>query len=144
MKIKYLCDSLHNSASRKSTALKLSLRAAALAIAMLACFGLASSTSAQEAITGQWIIEPNRGKGTVHLTIQRSSDGHSHWNSSNTVKLDSFRGLNQTQMAGGGSTAQFQIVRDAGTFNCEGWFKDGRGSGHFTFVADRSFASEMQ
>src|SRR5215210_7237182 len=140
MKIKYLCAS----ASRKSTALKLSLRAAALGVVMLACFARVSSTSAQEAITGQWIIEPNRGKDSVHLTIQRNSNGHSNWNSSNNVKMDSFRGLSQTQSAAGGSTVQFQIVRDAGVFNCEGWFKDGRGSGHFTFAANPAYSAELK
>ncbi|HVG17659.1 MAG TPA: hypothetical protein VNI02_01300 [Blastocatellia bacterium] len=123
-------------------------RAVVVALASLLCYGSISSTSAQEAITGQWIIEPDRGKerraDSVHLTIQRSQNGRGNFNSTDNVKLENFRGLTQTQMAGSGSAVQFQIVRDAGVLNCEGWFKDGRGSGHFTFAPDGGFASEMQ
>ena len=43
-----------------------------------------------------------------------------------------------------GSHVQFQLIRDAGTFNCEGWFKDGKGSGHFVFSASPAFAAELQ
>jgi len=38
---------------------------------------------------------------------------------------------------------QFQLKRDAGAFNFEGWFKDGNGSGHFIFAPDRSFAAQL-
>ncbi|HYP26770.1 MAG TPA: hypothetical protein VE262_08635 [Blastocatellia bacterium] len=124
------------------------MRAVVVALVSALCYGSLSSTSAQEAITGQWIIEPDRGKerrpDSVHLTIQRSRNGRGNFNSSDSVRLEHFRGLTQAQMAGSGAAAQFQIVRDAGVLNCEGWFKDGRGSGHFTFAPDRGFASEMQ
>ena len=36
-------------------------------------------------------------------------------------------------MSASGNVVQFQLKRDAGTFNFEGWFKAGNGSGHFTF-----------
>lgn len=124
------------------------MRAAVVALVTMLCYGSISSTSAQDAITGQWVIEFDRGKerGTdsVHLTIQRSRNGRGSFNSTNSAKVEEFRGLTQAQIAGSGATVQFQIVRDAGVFNCEGWFKDGRGSGHFTFAPDRSFAAEMQ
>ena len=42
-----------------------------------------------------------------------------------------------------GTNVQFQLKRDAGTFNFEGWFKGGNGSGHFTFSPSSSFASEL-
>src|SRR4030095_844124 len=38
---------------------------------------------------------------------------------------------------------RFDIRREAGTFACEGWFRQGSGSGHFTFVPDQGFASEL-
>src|SRR5207245_9767983 len=43
-----------------------------------------------------------------------------------------------------GAHVQFQLRRDAGTFNCEGWFKDGNGSGHFTFAPNAAFAAELK
>jgi uncharacterized protein (UPF0335 family) len=38
---------------------------------------------------------------------------------------------------------RFQLKRDAGTFNFEGWFKEGNGSGHFTFAPSSSFAADL-
>jgi hypothetical protein len=35
------------------------------------------------------------------------------------------------------------LKRDAGTFSFEGWFKEGIGSGHFTFSPSSSFANEL-
>ena len=54
------------------------------------------------------------------------------------------RGLSIAQATGSGAAVNFQIVRDAGTLNCEGWFKNGSGSGHFTFTPNQSFANEMR
>src|SRR5207247_10614641 len=43
-----------------------------------------------------------------------------------------------------GSAVQFQIRRDAGAFNCEGWFREGKGSGHFVFAGSQSYVSELR
>src|SRR5260370_42176879 len=65
--------------------------------------------------------------------------------SSHGFQVDPSRlsGLTREQAMSGGTHVQFQLKRDAGTFNFEGWFKDGNGSGHFTFTPDRSFAAEL-
>jgi hypothetical protein len=39
---------------------------------------------------------------------------------------------------------RFDIVRDAGTFACEGYFRDGRGSGTFVFQPNPEFRARMQ
>jgi len=52
-------------------------------------------------------------------------------------------GLSREQAMSGGAHVQFQLKRDAGAFNFEGWFKDGNGSGHFIFAPDRSFAAQL-
>src|SRR5260370_41064681 len=54
-----------------------------------------------------------------------------------------FSGLSREQAMSGGTHVQFQLKRDAGTFNFEGWFKEGNGSGHFTFTPDHGFASQL-
>src|SRR4029077_1953692 len=64
--------------------------------------------------------------------------------SSSDIRPDALRGLNIAQAAGSSSAVNFQIVRDAGTLNCEGWFKNGNGSGHFTFTPNQNFANEMR
>jgi hypothetical protein len=43
-----------------------------------------------------------------------------------------------------GVMVRFQMVRDAGTLACEGYFKRGNGAGTFTFSQDPNFISEMR
>ena len=103
-------------------------------------------TSAQDSYTGQWIIEPARtaGRYQVTFTYQSTRSGRGHSMSGFTIEPERFQGLTQTQIMSAGSRVQFQLVRDAGTLNCEGWFKDGKGSGHFVFAASPTFAGELQ
>src|SRR5918912_388793 len=70
-------------------------------------------------------------------------DGYS--NTSRSVPASDLQGLTRAQaMSATGTQVSFRIVRDAGTLNCEGWFREGNGSGHFTFAPSASFASELQ
>lgn len=107
-------------------------------------------TQAQDSYTGQWIIEPARGTSSLQLTLtysQEKSGGKWGRGSSITsfgIASDQLRGLTQSQMMTSGSNVQFQLVRDAGTFNCEGWFKQGKGSGHFVFASNAAFVSELR
>ncbi|HVG21122.1 MAG TPA: hypothetical protein VNI02_18895, partial [Blastocatellia bacterium] len=113
---------------RPSKAFKYGVRMSLVAIALLLCYDSMSSLAAQEPITGEWIINTKPGTDYIHLTIQRG--GGRHVNTSTVdVRQENIKGLSQALAAGPGSPVRFQIVRDAGTFNCEGWFKDGRGSG---------------
>jgi hypothetical protein len=52
-------------------------------------------------------------------------------------------GLSATEMGGPGVTVHFKIVRSAGTLTCEGWFDDGKGSGHFTYQPNPDFVAEL-
>ena len=147
-------------ARRAAVGWKHALRATCMALALLACyFGMRSTAAhetarpevaaaAQEAMTGEWIIESKAGSDSLYLTVQRGGNGngrHFHSTSSFDIKQDSLKGLNQaTMQSNTGSPVQFQIVRDAGTFNCEGWFKNGNGSGHFSFAASQAFAGQME
>jgi hypothetical protein len=127
-----------------SLAFKCGVRISLIVTALFVGYNTAATTAAQEAITGEWIINAKPGTDSVHLTIQRNEGRHMNMNSTDNIRPESIRGLSQAMMAGSGSPVQFQIVRDAGTFDCEGWFKAGRGSGHFTFTPSQSFVSEMQ
>ena len=103
-------------------------------------------TSAQDSYTGQWIIEPARANGRyqVTLTYQSPKTGRGHSMSGFTLEPERLQGLSQTQIMSAGTRVQFQLVRDAGTLNCEGWFKGGNGSGHFVFAASPTFSGELQ
>lgn len=106
----------------------------------------AAPAGADDAYTGQWIIEPSRQAGWLHLTLTYSNEKRGRGQSITSFKLapDGLRGLSQAQMMSAGTNVQFQLVRDAGTFNCEGWFKEGRGSGHFVFAANPAFTAELR
>ena len=107
-----------------------------------------SSTQArtEDSYTGQWVIEPARDTSLLNLTLMYSSEkrGRGQNITSFSTSPEQLRGLTAAQMTSAGANVQFQIVRDAGTFNCEGWFKSGRGSGHYVFAANPAFVAEMR
>src|SRR4029450_13526680 len=80
----------------------------------------------------------------VYFSVHRRSERGGNFSSSSDIRADSIKGLSAAQAAGNGAAVSFQVVRDAGTLNCEGWFKQGQGSGTFTFVPNQSFAAEMR
>ncbi len=123
---------------------KYTLRAALAVLASLLCFASVSRISAQDSITGEWIIEMKPGTDFIYLSIHRRSDRGGNYSSSSDIRADSIKGLSAAQVSGSGSAVSFQIVREAGTLNCEGWFKEGKGSGSFTFSPNQRFAAEMK
>ena len=106
----------------------------------------ASQTRAQDSRSGQWIIDTTRGTNQYQLTLNYSSVRRGFGNNITSFSLspDRLQGLTGAQIMSAGSQVQFQLIRDAGTFNCEGWFKAGKGSGHFVFSASPGFAAELQ
>ena len=91
-----------------------------------------------EARTGQNGASPDR----VQLKFLSSSGVQS-----TTVSFNPsvFRGLPTEQIMSATQTmVRFDIVRDAGTFACEGYFRDGRGSGTFVFQPNPEFRARMQ
>jgi hypothetical protein len=106
----------------------------------------APQTRAEEPYTGQWIVEPARQANALHLTLNYSSEKRGRGNNITSfhVSPEQLRGLTPAQMMSAGTNVQFQLVRDAGTFNCEGYFKSGSGSGHFTFAANPAFVAELR
>src|SRR5262244_1705948 len=81
--------------------------------------------------------------GFVQLTLQ-STGPDWNINSSTSVPLSQLRGLTAAEMRADGGMARFEITRDAGTLQCEGWFKNGRGAGTFVFKPNRNYLSEMR
>src|SRR6266446_7475879 len=115
---------------------------------MWACYPVAdaSYSNPQESGTGQWLIEFRTGEAKVHIEMryERKSEKGTHSSSHGfTLDQSQLSGLTREQAMSGGTHVQFQLRRNAGTFNFEGWFKEGNGSGHFTFTPDHSFASEL-
>src|SRR5437870_9924333 len=128
----------------KSGPSKYTLRAAVAVLISLFCYASISSISAQTSITGEWVLEMKPGTDFVYFSIHHRSDNGGTHSSSSDIRADSLKGLSSAQASGSGSAVSFQVVRDAGTLNCEGWFKEGKGSGSFTFVPNQSFATQMR
>src|SRR2546425_7600708 len=116
------------------------------AVLLLASFLAASVLSAQHTVPsgGQWLIEPGEHPGIVRLTIRYGERRYSdNWNSQDDVPLSQLVGLSAAEMGGSGVTVHFKIVRSAGSLTCEGWFDDGKGSGHFTYQPNPDFVAEL-
>jgi len=96
-------------------------------------------------ITGQWIIDGIGVPDQVQLTLHRSIGKSGSSTNSSSFPVKGFLGLSHTQMdSPEGVMVRFQMVRDAGTLACEGYFKQGNGAGTFTFSQDSGFVSEMR
>ncbi len=128
----------------------------------LACFVVITIGSyvivAQSAISGTWTAndhnwnrkhkdKPTKQKDRVHLNfryeISKNGDSHSS-NHGSTFSFDEITGLTKDQTEGANSEVRFRIVREAGTIECEGVFRNGKGIGEFRFTPNTSFASSMK
>ena len=106
-----------------------------------------AASAATSPFTGQWYVEPSSKSGEIHVTLRYER----HWDGGNSNSMQSFDttadkavGLTQATMEANGTHAQFKLVRDAGTFVCDGWFAGGKGSGSYNFEADPKFAAELE
>src|SRR5882762_6112736 len=116
------------------------------AVLLLAGVLAAPVLSAQRTVPsgGQWLIEPGERSGFVRLTIRYGERRyHDSWNSQDDVPVSQLAGLPAADLGGSGATVHFKIVRSAGTLDCEGWFDDGKGSGHFTYQPSPDFVAEL-
>ena len=122
------------------------------ALALCALFAGCVASAQEQRFEGQWLVEYRTDEGKTSLTLRydesrRGEDGSRHEHHSNTtrnVAPESLQGLTREQaFSSAGTNVRFDLRRDAGTFACEGWFRQGNGSGHFTFVPDPGFAAEL-
>jgi len=120
---------------------------AAVVLVALACYSEVSYSNPQESTVNQWLIEFKTSEAKLQLSMRYQRQGDRGFSYSDTdfgVTLDQLPGLTREQVLSvSGTNVHFQLKRDAGTFNFEGWFKEGNGSGHFTFSPNSSFASEL-
>ena len=115
-------------------------------IVMLLCMATLSFTTStsQEPLTGQWTAEWKSEANEVEMMLNRRSGKFGNNMSSVILTPDKLQGLTRTQAFSAGTSVNFRLVRDAGTLTCDGWFKEGKGAGHWTFTQDQNFISEMR
>jgi len=107
---------------------------------------LASALAARAAdITGAWAIQDLQVANKLQLSFNVNRDGGGRFSSSSAFDIAQLRGLTQAQIATPtGTMVRFDLVREAGTFACEGYFKDGNGAGTFVFRPDPGFILQMR
>jgi len=123
-----------------------------VSLLLLSLLGLAAfaAFALDPAYNGQWMVDPSRDPAKVQLTF-RYTDPTSDWNGSwgssswgHTILRSELPGISDQDLKSGGTKVSFQIVRDAGTFNCEGWAANGAASGHFTFAPNAGFLTALK
>lgn len=106
---------------------------------------LLTEPAAQTPATGEWTAEFNRAKaGEVQVTFHRHSQEGGFNMTSETFALGELPGLTADAASAAKTTVTFNLVREAGTFACEGYFRDGRGAGFWTFTPSQSFIAAMR
>ncbi|MBA2379575.1 MAG: hypothetical protein H0V76_08375 [Blastocatellia bacterium] len=98
---------------------------------------------AQSEISGTWTAKVSeKSPDKIQLNFDRSNTGGGRQSSGNSFLISELPGIDsQTVRAGGG--IRFQLVREAGTIDCEGSFQDGKGRGTFRFVANPGYLDAM-
>ena len=112
-----------------------------LALILMALFG--SAVFAQEPIRGRWFLELPPVDGEVELSMHRKTGRGGRSQSSFDIPLGQLRGFSPPASSTD-SPVRFQLVRDAGTFQFDGYADLRGGSGSFEFSPDRGFADEMK
>lgn len=112
--------------------------------------GSASATMAQQAqetFSGTWTAElkRNQPEERIQLTFNRRSDRGNMSMSGHDFPLSDIQGLTREQVFAGVNTrVSFRLVREAGTIECEGSFRDGKGTGDWRMSPNQSFRSAMR
>lgn len=107
--------------------------------------GVSHAVQAQNTITGQWTAEVNQQKlDEVQITYHRRSEAGGFTMSGARIPLSELQGLTSEAALSTRANVNFNIVREAGTFACEGYFREGRGAGFWTFTSSQNFVSAMR
>jgi hypothetical protein len=106
---------------------------------------LFTAQAAQNTITGEWTAELNRkNSGEIQMTFHRRSENGGFNMTSDSVSLGDLQGITAETISSSKADVNFNIVREAGTFACEGLFREGRGAGFWTFTSSPNFVSAMR
>lgn len=136
-----------NQQSRQSVSIMLLVGLFALSSMIAATRGSASraSLSPQAAYTGEWTAEIPRDRADkINLTLKRGTEKGDKQTVGSDISLSEIQGLTREQAFGTKADVKFRLVREAGTFEFEGTFREGKGSGVWTLVPSQSFVSEMR
>ena len=109
---------------------------------MLAMSALSMPLLRGQAQSGEWTIGRSSTPGKVRFTLESSRDQEHSFSSSSDWNVTDLQGLDWSTP--GKHDVRFTIARDAGTFQGEGFVKDGEGAGLFTFNPNPQYGHEME
>jgi hypothetical protein len=105
----------------------------------------ASSIAPQASLTGQWTAGiPLDRADKISLTLQRGTEKGNNQTVGSDLPLSELQGLTREQALSAKADVKFRLVREAGTFEFEGTFREGKGAGVWTLTPSQSFISEMR
>jgi hypothetical protein len=105
----------------------------------------AASIAPQASFTGEWTAQISRDKADkISLTLNIGTDKGNRHTMGSDVSLTELQGLTREQALGARTDVKFRMVREAGTFEFEGTFREGKGAGAWTLMPSQSFISEMR
>ncbi len=90
-------------------------------------------------VRGTWMSRMVDHNGQIQLTMQINDN----WTSSFGISVTEFKGLNVHTMDGTAADVDFSLGREAGTVSFHGTFRDGKGSGFFTFQENDQFTRDL-
>ena len=92
---------------------------------------------------GTWRLSYDSGS-EIDIELAYRHD-QSSWDEGHTVQFaqSGVQGVTLDQLRSASGDERFSIVRDAGTFDCRGYFKDGVGSGIFAFRPSSAYADAL-
>jgi hypothetical protein len=117
----------------------------AVLITMTTLLFVATSQASPATISGEWTAQLSTKKADhVQISFSRRTERGGFNNNGQTFGLGELQGLTIAGISSARADVAFSIARDAGTFTCEGYFREGRGVGFWTFTPSQSFAAAMR
>jgi hypothetical protein len=99
----------------------------------------------QAAMTGQWVAQFDATRPSViSMMFTRHADADSSFMTTDTISRDELQGFPADSNSAARVNVTFRIVREAGTFDCEGYFGAGKGAGFWTFTPSQGFIAAMR
>ncbi len=100
-----------------------------------------------EDYSGTWTLEHSTQAGSVELGLRyekTTASGNQEWDESRTVTWSDLRGVTSADLDSNGAQKSFSIVRDAGSFQAQGFLSHGHGAGVWTFAPSSSFNDQLR
>lgn len=100
-----------------------------------------SAFLAQSPLTGNWTSKAAKEGDKIQISFARDRKNGRNTNSQSFAYSD-LQGLDRSNTENG--SAQFSLIREAGTIQCTGQFNNGKGSGTFIFTPDQNYINTMR